>query len=730
MSDYFIYQNHKIQIFPGEDFSKIELIHRLNQMNVELNPNEKSKKYLCKKYNESIKNNNNKMKIIEKLIEDTNNKLNSLNEIKKIKEEKEKIHQNNNYNPKVNNIELFNPTKNNYIYDKFKVNNNNNKDTKNNYEIPSSFINDSEYFDYNNNMNFPNNKYMAGNEKNIVNNYDKKNIDPNSFPNQNQSIYKDEYPLKDQDKKTINPDYFIKQNQKKTYTNFETPYGPESNTSNNYNNINNHKEYHSIDNNNYNPIYKNEGVSKNDKNNFPNSNNNMNTNQTNDKNYDNLYKQPINYDPNIFLNNKQNSFQNINKQPIINKNNVNINVNKNMNNPVYQNIKNQNTNQTLNNINKNTDEFNKSNKFMEPFSSSNQNNIKEFNQKPISYPNLDDNNFQKKKMNNYQNMYTNKNSIYPQNQNNTKVNYNNQNNLNIPHNHPNTHNKNMYNHNIVNNNNNNNNQNMYNNGNISNNNNNNNKYNNNNNMYNPQNYTFNQNYQNDNEINTTRNFQKDIPIQYRNVSLSDPHFNNNNNNPNIPYNNHYYIYNNVPSNNPENNKETSNIGYTLLAGFLAMTVLGFGLWVIMKYSKIVVNEVTETLSPKNIFYNVILKVFLNFIKKLCWDYVYYTLPFVIFNFGIKYFLKIYKRSKLIKEIFNDIKSRLIKIYNSNGINGVSGITEGEIINNYSIRYNITFNDFNRNFMPKLRELRKGNHYIKEKEEIINGHKQLLWYWNE
>ena len=181
---------------------------------------------------------------------------------------------------------------------------------------------------------------------------------------------------------------------------------------------------------------------------------------------------------------------------------------------------------------------------------------------------------------------------------------------------------------------------------------------------------------------------------------------------------------------PENNKETSNIGFTLLAGFLAMTVLDFGIWVIMKYSRIAVNEVTETLTPKNIFYNVILKVFLNLIKKLCWDYVYYTLPFVIFNFGIKYLIKIYKRSKLINEIFNDIKSRLIEIYNSNAANGVSGITEGEIINNYSIRYNITFNDFNRNFMPKLRELRKGNYYIKEKEEIINGHKQLLWYWNE
>lgn len=52
-------------------------------------------------------------------------------------------------------------------------------------------------------------------------------------------------------------------------------------------------------------------------------------------------------------------------------------------------------------------------------------------------------------------------------------------------------------------------------------------------MYNPQNQKFNQNYQNeDNEINTRRKFHKDIPIQYRNASLSDLYFNNNNN-PNV-----------------------------------------------------------------------------------------------------------------------------------------------------------------------------------------------------
>ena len=111
---------------------------------------------------------------------------------------------------------------------------------------------------------------------------------------------------------------------------------------------------------------------------------------------------------------------------------------------------------------------------------------------------------------------------------------------------------------------------------------------------------------------------------------------------------------------PENNKETSNIGFTLLAGFLAMTVLDFGIWVIMKYSRIAVNEVTETLTPKNIFYNVILKVFLNLIKKLCWDYVYYTLPFVIFNFGIKYLIKIICIILKIRNLTKIIKMKIMK----------------------------------------------------------------------
>ena len=724
MTDSFIYQNHKIVIKSGEDFSRSELISRLHQMNIDFNPNEKSKKYYINMYNESIKNNNNKLKIIEKLIGDTKEINYSMNEKNKTKNEI--THQNFQNNTKVNNIEIFNPVKKNYIYDKFKVNNDN--VTKNNYEIPSSLINDSEYIDYNNNTNFPNKIYMAGNNKNEKNNNDNINIDPNSFPIQNESVYKDEFPLKSQINKSVNPDYIIKNNQKKTYTNFDTPFGPESNTFTNNNNANIHNEYNPFSNKNYNPIYKNEKDFQQNSKSFQNINN-INTNKLNEKNYDIPFKTPMNYNPDIFLNNNQNSFQNINKQPIINQNNLNMNLNKNLNNPIYQNIKNENNNQTVSNINKNINELNMPNKFLQPKSSNNQN--KEFNYKPISYPNLDNNTFQQN-MNNYnKNMHTKKNETNNQNQNYTNLNYYNKNDLNTTQNQSYSNNNNMYN-NIANKNNKNNNyNNMFHNNNISSNNNNN-KYNNTNNMYNPQNYKFNKNPQNeDNDVNTPHNFQQDIPIRNTNVSLSHTNFNNNNNyNPNIPYNNNYYIYNNVPTNNPDNNKESSNLGYTLLAMFLAMIVLCFGIWVIMKYSRIAINEVAVTLSPRNIFFNVILKLILKFIKKLCWDYLFYTLPFVVINFGIRYLVKRYKKWKLIKEIFDDIKSRLIEIYNTNINNGVIGITEAEIINSYSIRYNITFNDFNRNYMPQLRELRKKNDNIKEKEEIINGYKQIYWYWNE
>ena len=80
MTDSFIYQNHKIVIKSGEDFSRSELISRLHQMNIDFNPNEKSKKYYINMYNESIKNNNNKLKIIEKLIGDTKEINYSMNE--------------------------------------------------------------------------------------------------------------------------------------------------------------------------------------------------------------------------------------------------------------------------------------------------------------------------------------------------------------------------------------------------------------------------------------------------------------------------------------------------------------------------------------------------------------------------------------------------------------------------------------------------------------------------
>ena len=70
----FYFENNDILLLPGDNFSKKELISRLHKMEIEFNPNEKLKKYYIDKYNQYILDNNLRLKIIDKLIEDTNSK--------------------------------------------------------------------------------------------------------------------------------------------------------------------------------------------------------------------------------------------------------------------------------------------------------------------------------------------------------------------------------------------------------------------------------------------------------------------------------------------------------------------------------------------------------------------------------------------------------------------------------------------------------------------------------
>ena len=630
MNDTFFFQNKEIIIIPAENFSKKELQNRLKIMGIDFNLNENSKKYYDNKYNEAVKNNENKLKIIDKLITDTN--FLKLKKTEKRKKDDIINPQMNQFKNEDNKLPFF--KKNNYIYEKFTENNKNSDKDK--YDVPSCMINDLEYFEGQNIIE-SNNKEFNSIEK----------------------------------KQDNNPNYII---------NKESNFDPNAFPIDNYNN-------------NYSPINYNE---------FPSigQNNNLNYN---------------NYNPNIFLNNKEinqnknyinyNNFDDGNhinsNLPYYNQNNIpqknehqiiNPYTNKEffIQNNQFQDKNMLNTqNQVTEKNKKQSDIFVDPFQYLQPVSENNQyisNN--QIHQKPISYPSLDTN-FPKNNEKKYNQTPFNYNKIPNPNNNTNNIHSNNNNTNNL---------QKQYN---------------YSNNNI------------NKNYLNYPKFEDNKNkFQNNKDINTSKPFPNNQNKQIYSHNQFPKNTNNfnqisdNNNNQNEKT----YPFNNSNPNNSPNYKENLNLIYSFLAGLLSMFVIGIVIWIIMKSKQ----KVPYT---ERFFLKILLKYLFWIIKQLAWKYIYYTLPFVLFNLLFSYIKKIYKRGTKLRNIFNDIKNRLYEISNSNQTNGMLGLTETEIINSYSIRNNISFNEFNRYYMPKLKAMRKKNSNIKEREEIVNGYKQIIWYWS-
>ena len=121
-----------MEFVPGKDFSKKNLIQRLSKMGINFNPNlMDNKQYLIDKYDEAIKDENNRNKIKEELEFDKNLRVNNFR--KKMNNNNININniQNDNFNQKIqkelNEIQmnLKNQQPPNYNNNR---NNNNNKD--------------------------------------------------------------------------------------------------------------------------------------------------------------------------------------------------------------------------------------------------------------------------------------------------------------------------------------------------------------------------------------------------------------------------------------------------------------------------------------------------------------------------------------------------------------------------------------------------------------------------
>ena len=256
----------------------------------------------------------------------------------------------------------------------------------------------------------------------------------------------------------------------------------------------------------------------------------------------------------------------------------------------------------------------------------------------------------------------------------------------------------------------------------------------------------------ENEINTSKKIDK-FPIQKKRENIfdnerynnntynnyneykNDNEYNdNNNNNFNKYYNDEYNKnYNNDLPKEPFFNKERRDNIYSFLSLIFIIFILIMSIYIVSKsYSPIInfTKENVKSFNPKKFFTDFLLKPLLLFIKKLCLDYLYYFLFIFIISTIFYYLKQKIKRRRILNEIFEDIKKRLIQIYEINDENQIRGLPQSEIIKYYCSKYNISYDEFINFYLKQLNDMRTKNNNIKQYEDIYNGHKQLIWYWNQ
>ena len=216
--------------------------------------------------------------------------------------------------------------------------------------------------------------------------------------------------------------------------------------------------------------------------------------------------------------------------------------------------------------------------------------------------------------------------------------------------------------------------------------------------------------------NSFKNLDYSSPINFRNsISLIDSQ-------------------NYINSNNSLNTfftKERINTLYSVLGSLL---ILGT---IICIYKKLIIKmdefsnsiySIFDCLNPKKIFYEYFIKNLLIVLRKLSWDYLNITFPVILLSLIISLKIKQYKMNKVVKIIFNEIINKLINLSlnKEGGNNEINGISENDIIKEYSIRLHTSSAYFSKFYMPKLRDMRQMHPNLKLHEQFINGRKLVYW----
>ena len=254
---------------------------------------------------------------------------------------------------------------------------------------------------------------------------------------------------------------------------------------------------------------------------------------------------------------------------------------------------------------------------------------------------------------------------------------------------------------------------------------------------------YNDNYkQNNNYNNLNKNERRNNNMEIYQENESE----NNNNSINIPVNNNKnnlinrkryrnyalekineenYLEEDENLDNTPNIENKNNIELLLYILFLIIggLLIYFVLKIIFRVSNTLTEGVTQTVrivtNPRRLFRELIWGLIKSILMGILYEYIYITLPLAILSFVI-YMLKQRREfNKLCKQIIEDIKKDLENKMDKS-------ISENEIIDKYSKKYNIDKNIFIKKYLKALRELRKKDHSLKLSQNNNKGVTETFW----
>ena len=180
--------------------------------------------------------------------------------------------------------------------------------------------------------------------------------------------------------------------------------------------------------------------------------------------------------------------------------------------------------------------------------------------------------------------------------------------------------------------------------------------------------------------------------------------------------------------NLDNNPDIENKNNIELLLYILFLIIGglliyFVLKIIFRVSNTLTEGVTQTVrivtNPRRLFRELIWGLIKSILIGILYEYIYITLPLAILSFVI-YMLKQRREfNKLCKQIIEDIKKDLENKMDKS-------ISENEIIDKYSKKYNIDKNIFIKKYLKALRELRKKDHSLKLSQNNNKGVTETFW----